>query len=740
MLERPLAASARASARVRAAGFRSEHPTGLNPNEVLAILRRRKLSVLACAVLFPVLTAVALHRVRPLYTATGALLYEPSEYAARELQSILRVDPATDAVMASQAEVVRGLRTAERLAGEFRLEEQPEFNPALRPMSRLGRFISPLQTRLGALLGALDPRHGPPSPENAREAVIRAVQEAISVRTVKASRVLEVSFTSEDRTLAARAANRVMQLYIADQLDSKFQAIGRANQWLEARVADLQQQVQHSEDRIAAYRAAQGLVQGVQAGLETEQISRLNVELAQARNDLAQAQGRLDAARGRTGATAQAEIAPSVVQLRAQQHRLTAELQSLLTRLGSRHPDVLARRTQLAELQHAINAEVARVVAATDADVRAATLRVSTLESSLHEAQSQVDRNAQAQIPLNAMQRDADASRTLLQAILQRIQQTAQQTAIETPDARVISNALLPIVPSYPRYKLLIAASGALGILLGLLLAYLQEISDDTFRSGDDVRRELGLQCMALVPELDSRTLRGMRTEDYVLRKPLSPFTEQLRALRTGLWLGNTHPKVIAITAARPGEGKTTLALALGRLAAMSGERVMVLDCDIRAPAFAKRMGVDAHLGLSDCMLGHATLDQAIHTDAQTGMAFMPAGQGEANSVGLFMSEHMAVLLQQLRDQYDLVLLDAPPACALTDARVLARVADATVMCVRWRSTPQAVAAHTIDLLDATGAQIAGVALTRVDARVHVRSGYADAEVYHPRLGGYFRE
>jgi succinoglycan biosynthesis transport protein ExoP len=412
----------------------------------------------------------------------------------------------------------------------------------------------------------------------------------------------------------------------------------------------------------------------------------------------------------------------------------------VLSRVGGSHPDAKALHDQLAELQRAVAAETGHVVAASEADVRAARAKVATLEASLHSAESEVDHNASSQVPLNAMQRDAEAARTLLQAVLERIQQTNQQSAIEAPDARVISEALQPNTPSAPKTVLLMAAAIAAGVLFGFLLIYLLELADSTIRSGDDVRGLLGLPCFALLPELSRRALGGMRIEDYIAHKPLSPFAEQLRALRAGLWPGRARPKVIAITAARPAEGKTTVAVALGRSAAMAGERVVVVDCDIRQPSFGRLFQADSGFGLVDHLLGHAELDTVISNDPLTGMNYIAAGSAESNTLGLFRSEPMAKALQSLQDNYDLVLLDAPPAFAMADARVIAGIADATLMCIRWRSTPRSIVQNSLELLGDADAHVAGVVLTRVDVRAHVRSGFADAEIYHPRYGGYFRD
>jgi Mrp family chromosome partitioning ATPase len=160
----------------------------------------------------------------------------------------------------------------------------------------------------------------------------------------------------------------------------------------------------------------------------------------------------------------------------------------------------------------------------------------------------------------------------------------------------------------------------------------------------------------------------------------------------------------------------------------------------VRQPGFGRLLGADAGLGLTDHLLGHATLEQVVQQDTLTGMKFIAAGSAEAGSRTLFASEAMTALLAKLANEYDLVLLDVPPAAAMTDARVIAAQADTTLLLVRWHHTPRGVTRHAIRVLEEAGARISGIALTRVDAKAHVRSGYADAEVYHPRYGGYFRE
>ena len=707
---------------------------GLTIRAAASALRRRKLPFLACVLFIPLCALIALRQVTPRYTASGTLIYEPSEYKIRELQSILRADPTTEAVMASQAEILHSLHIAQRVAERGNLFANPDFNRALRPPSTWARAV--------ALLAEEPPPAAPqPGPviDATRNATLRAVQNALHASALRFSRVIEVTFTAEDPVVAAAAVNNAMDVYVKDQFAAKQRMVRRATEWLDRRANDLRAEVRVAENAVAVYRADNRLAEGMHAGIDAEQISHLSEDLVRARGEFANAAARLDAARGRAGAAAQAAIAPSVVQLRVQHDQFAALLQAQQGRLGQAHPAVDALRRQAAEAQRAVTAEIARVVSATEAEQRAAAERVAALEVNLATAQLEVDRISRARIPLNALVRDAEAARAQLLAVLERLQQTAQQAAIETSEAHEISQALPPEFPSYPRTVPMLAAAGASGVLLGLLLVYLLHFADTTVQSGNDVRATTGLPCFALLPEVSRRALGHVRIEDYVARRPLTAFAEQVRALRAGLWFGAHRPRMIAVTAARPGEGKTIATLALGRSARLSGERVMLVECDLRQPSFARRLHAEGTSGLSDILKGQAVLEDVVRTDPLTGLSYLPAGKPGGDVLGLFMSEPMGRLLAALRQDYDLVLLDAPPVQAMTEARVVSALADATLLCVRWRSTPRAVLRHALDLLEEAHANVVGTVLTRVDPRAHLRSGFADAEVYHRRYTPYYR-
>ena len=727
-------------------------PEGLNLAALIGALRRRRMVLLACLLLFPAIALIATKNLTPRYTAGTTVMFEPTEYAARELQSILRDESTTDAVLASQVEIIRSLSVARRIVRRFGLTEREEFAWWIADRARAEGALYHLQTRIAEAATAISPVLAgwitPEPPAEVPPAELAEIQAAeallqrLDVQVVRNSRVLQIRFTSQDPQLSAAVANLAAELYIADQLDAKFDAVRRANDWLDGRIAQLRQEVNRNEAQIAELRMQSGLTRGVNAGLQTEQISRLTADLAEARNTLAGAEARLGAARGIGAGNADLTALGSanLVAQRVARDEARRELDRLSATLGPGHPDVRAAAGRLAAADRAVGGETARVTQALDAEARTARARVGSLEASLRDQEDRLNRTQGAEIRVNALERETEAARSLLRAVLERSQTTVTQTAIEKPDGRILSPATVPGQPSFPKPLLFVVAAAALGGLSGLMLVWLLEQSDSTLRSGDDVRSALGVPCLALVPTLRRGILGRHRVEDYVARKPLSPFAEAMRTLRAALWLGSDPPKVVLVTAARPGEGKTTTALSLARSAAMNGERVLLIDCDIRQPAIGRLLRTEGAPGITDLLLGQAGYEQILRRDHLTALDWIPAGAAEIHSLGLFMSEAMAGLLERVRREYDLVVLDAPPALAMADARVVARLADATLLCVKWRDTPRSVVRNSLALLEDAKARIVGAALTQVDAKTHRRSGYADSEVYHPRYSGYFRE
>jgi len=686
--------------------------------EQLLTLRRRWRLIFCAAALVPALAILLLALTPPRYTATGILLYDPAGAAPPGDNAGLMDDRDEDAVVASQSAIIASLPAARAMAGQLQLAQNPAFNPALRR--------PPWPPWLSGLL----PEAWKEAPKPGPDSVALAVRQALRVAVLPGSRVLVISFTDGDANLAAAAANLAMQLYLAQQRDQGFDDLATAQSWIEAHAETLQAQLDQTETALAKARAAAGVVTGTQGTLTSETASRLAASLVDARANLAMAQARMAAAAG-DSAAANAAIAPNLLPLRKEQADLAAQVQSLAAQYGGAYPDLVTARTQLAAITGEIDAETGRELDAAKAEVAADEAQVATLSGALNAARQESQAEDEETAPIRTLEERADANRAMLQAMTLQAGQLAQQSALTKPDARIISAAFPPAAPDSPHRALVLAAASALGLCMGLLLAGLMEALDTSFRSGADIRAETGLTCLALVPE----TAAPMNAP---IDAPFSLFAEQMRALRTGLEFSGLA-RVVAITAARPGEGKTTLTIALGRALAASGLRVVAIDGDIRQPSFDPVFSSGGAIGLTDHLAGLATIDEILQRDTLTPLQVIDGGTQGRDALSLFLSPALPELLERLRDRHDVILLDVPPVFALAEARILARVADATLLCVRWADTPRRVVRAAVTMLQEANVKLAGAVLTRVNAAKHGHSGFPDAEMYQPRYGGYFR-
>jgi capsular exopolysaccharide synthesis family protein len=676
-------------------------------------LRRRWRLVFACVGLIGGCTSLALSRVPITYTATGVLLYDPADAASpgSPLGPPVQDLSNQDALTASQTAVITSLSAARQIAAALDLAAAPEFNLSLRPP-------------LWPWAAASHP--GPADPAT----IAAAARRALTVTMQPGSRIIEVAFTSQNPALAAAAANLAMQIYLDHERDQALGALDDAQGWIDRHATILQARLDAIEMQLAQARAAAGVVAGAQASLTAETASRLAASLVQAQADLAADQARqASAAQG----AASAAVAPNLQPLRKEQADLTAQVRSLANSYGPDYPPLVAAQTALTAISGEIGDETGREIAAAKAQVAADQAEIATLQAALAAATRQVQAEDAESAPIQALQEREDANRDMLHNMTLQADQLAQEASLIRPDARIISPAVPPDAPDAPHRGLILAAAMGLGLCLGVLLAGLAEALDTTFRSGVDLRARTGLPCLAQVPEVrDPRKL--------VLRAPFSLYAEQIRALRTGLVLAGRNGRVVAITAARPGEGKTTLTIALGRALAAAGVRVVALDGDIRQPSFDPVFGLGGAAGLTDHLAGLADMTAIIRQDVESTLDVIAAGGQAQAALSLFLSPALPDLLDRLKQRYEVVLLDAPPAFALAEGRVLARVADAAVLCVRWGSTPRAVVDAAISLLREADVNLIGTILTRVNAVVHGRSGFPDAEIYQPRYGGYFRQ
>jgi polysaccharide biosynthesis transport protein len=290
----------------------------------------------------------------------------------------------------------------------------------------------------------------------------------------------------------------------------------------------------------------------------------------------------------------------------------------------------------------------------------------------------------------------------------------------------------VPIKPSFPNKPLYMFMAFLGSSCLGLCFALLAERFDHGFRTGEQIENETGVSSLGMIPNVS-----GKKVRDELIQRPTSLFSESIRSIRVNTFCVDRPPRVILVTSAAPDEGKSTTAFSLARVAAQSGQRVLLVDCDWRRPSLHHIMGVKNSMSLLDVFDGKALARDIVHIDDHTGMHFISARHGVPNPNDLLGSKQMLAFLNEVTEIFDLVVLDSPPVMAASDAVVLSRLVDAVVFVVLWETTPRQMVVNAIKQLQRVEARFAGVVVNRVNLKRHRQYGFGDQADYYGRYKAY---
>lgn len=261
------------------------------------------------------------------------------------------------------------------------------------------------------------------------------------------------------------------------------------------------------------------------------------------------------------------------------------------------------------------------------------------------------------------------------------------------------------------------------GLFLGLVLAFTLEALDTNLKSVTDIEEVLQLPLLAALPLSDTLGLQPSRFNEEALTGkpgPMSRLAESLRGMRTSILLSSpgAPPKVIMVASSRPGEGKSSTSILESIVFALNASNVLLLDADLRRPTLHKRFGIQNKVGLSSVLSGEAKLQEAIQVwPEQPRLHILPSGPVPPLPSELLGSRQMEDILRELRQQYDVIFIDTPPVLAVTDAAVLSRLADATVLVIRFGEAQRHVVLRSLEVLERAGAHLLGVVLNMVDFR-----------------------
>tara|TARA_R110000787_G_scaffold86562_12_gene184649 strand:+ start:354 stop:2648 length:2295 start_codon:yes stop_codon:yes gene_type:complete len=725
----------------------------LNLRDFLRKVWRRKFVLIGAVVVVMLATVVIVRQLTPLYSSTAQVMIDPRLNQVVDIQAVISGLPPDLETIESEIEILRSRRLAEKVIQKLRLYERPEFNETLvrKPeWYKYFRLETYLPERFVEML--FPPEASGQLTEEGklnriRVEVVDKFLERLSLTRSGRSRVIAIRFLSEDPDIAARVANALADVYIVEQLEAKFEATKRATEWLNERVGTLRSAVTDSERAVETFRKNSGLLRGKGMTLATQQISELNSQIIVARTKRAEAQARLSQVsnllRSKRDVDSAAEVLSSrlIQRLREEESLTLRKAAELSQEFGARHPRMINIRAELEDLRAKIRSEVDKIVQNLRNEVNVAQVRERTLVENLQRLEQRMGQLNTSEVQLRALEREAAANRALYETFLSRFKETNQQQDIQQADARIISRADISVDASFPPEKLVYLAALIGSIGLGIVLIFFVEQLDQGFRSMSQVEHATGIPALGLIPMIGG--VRQLTTEPYkyIIERPVSAFGEAVRSLYTSILLSNVDapPKTVLITSSLPNEGKTSLSISLARqVASQSQKKVVLIDADLRRPQVHKNLGFPLSPGLVEYLSGNAQTEEILHRDEASGAIVICAGGTPHNPTDVLASDQMRRLIAQLSETNDLVIIDSPPVLAVSDPKVLSRLADKTVYVIRWAETRRETVMTGLKQIIDVGSDVAGVVLSMVNVRRHSQYGYGDSGSYYGAARKYY--
>ncbi|OAI23613.1 hypothetical protein A1351_19590 [Methylosinus sp. R-45379] len=704
---------------------------------------RRWKVVVATAIVVMAVAFLALLMVTPRFTATAQILLEPRKekiFGAEQILPELNLETSN---VDSQVSVIQSINLLRRVVEKEKLTQDKEFG-ASQKLGLFGFLTGLFSSSEPA--GKVEPQGGDQIPPEVL-ASIQRLRNALEVQRVNRTFVLSISVNSEDPAKAVRLTNAVADAFVVDRLDARYDAAKRASSWLTERMESLRDTLRQSEEAVADFRKEHNLVTtnaDAKVTVSEQQLSELNGKLITARAETAEKRAKYEQVAQVMQKGGNLQAIPDVVRstviadLRKQQAEVARKEADLSTRYDVQHPMLINTRAERRDIERSIAAEVQRILTNLKNDYDVAKSREESLDASLKQVTGETGIDGGVGVRLRELERINAANKTLFENFLSRAKITQEQSTFEENEARVISPAIRPGAPSFPKKGLVLSLAGVVGLLIGIGGAVALDMLNSGFLSSREIEEKLGTPVLASLPllsakdrEVDGKTLEPAR---YVIAKPLSRYAESIRNIRVGIQMADVDnpAKVILVTSSFPSEGKSTLAQSLAWSAVKAGMRVMLIDGDLRHPSISKQFGAEAKPGLVDFLTSAVPLEQAvIRLDDLT---VLPAGSKSQNPPDLLGSERMRQLSEKLRDLFDYIVVDSPPVGPVIDAKVLASLADKVVFSVRWRMTPRETVAEHIQYF-MQHHKLAGAALSLVDESQAPRYG-----AYSQYYGKYYKK
>jgi succinoglycan biosynthesis transport protein ExoP len=544
--------------------------------------------------------------------------------------------------------------------------------------------------------------------------------ESLSIEPVRNSRLVRVGYESPYPGEAAAVANAIANNFINLNLERRYDASSYAKQFLQEQLAQARATLEESEKRFVAYARERQIV-NFEDRLEIlrNQLREMNTNLVEAESARFAAESEyqelLEASAGGAPGLQESELIQTLKQRRSD---LQADYQQQLEIFKPGYPAMQKLQRQIAEIDAEIERETASIRESVRATFEARIREEAKLRQRIQEAKDEALLLQDRTTDYETLRREVETNRELYDGLLQRMKEVGVAAGVGENNISVVDAATVPLRPYKPSLRKNLAIALVLGLFLGAGLAFLLNSLDDTIKSADDVERRVGAPVLSLVPHASARD-SGLTDEELpmiVFRDPKSAVAEAVRSLRTSLLFSTADgaPRTMHFTSSSPSEGKTTTAVSTAIAFAQAGDKVLLIDCDLRNPSLHRAFGLPNSTGLTNHLAGNAKPAEIAQPTQVMRLFTITSGPLPPNPVELLSTAKMVDLLSHSAERFDRVIIDGPPVIGLADALLLANLAKATIFVVEPGSTRIRDLDGSIRRLHQASARIMGAVLTKI--------------------------
>jgi capsular exopolysaccharide synthesis family protein len=711
--------------------------------DYIKVIYKRRWTALTAFLIVVLSICIYTFTATPIYEARVQILIEKEASNVVTFKEAFEQNQITDDYYQTQYKILQSRALARRTLDALKLWDDPRFNPRTDENSRsVGRTITDsLRSVTGWFSRSKAVEPGAGDETKSESPTIDRFLSALTVSPVRNSRLVDIRFESPDAAVSAQVANALAKAYIDQNLEFKFLSSKEASDWLAERLAEQRKQVEASEQAVQRYREQTDAVSlEEKQNIVVQKLADLNAAVTRAKTERIQKEAAYNQIRALQNDRQALDTFPAILSntFIQQQKGELAELQrqeaQLSEKLGPRHPEMVKLGLAIQTAEAKISGEIGKVVQSMHNDY----IQAQAQEESLTNALDQQKRDALALnrkgIEYGVLARDAASNRQIFESLMQRTKETGISGELKTSNIRVVDAAETPRRPvsPNPRKNLLLALLG--GTTFGIGLAFFFEYLDNRIKSPDEVKQHLGLPFLGMVPAIFDKSIIHPLINNGVPPN----FAECFRTVRTNLMFSSAEEsgRSVVITSTGPGEGKSVVAANLAIALAQAGQRVLLVDADMRKPKVHYVFAMAQEPGLSNVLAGTAKSSESVHQTDVAGLWVMPSGMIPPNPAELLGSKRFSDFIASVASHFDWLILDTPPVMAVTDSSVVGHRATGVVFVVGAEMTSRYAAQRALEQLELSRVRLVGSVLNRVDL---THNPYYYSQYYRREYHEYYK-